>query len=67
MKQKAKIAMRNASVSELTKQIQTSKSHIAALTINRYTKPSRNVREIKNIHHEIAVAETILREKELGA
>jgi ribosomal protein L29 len=51
---------------ELTKVIRETQAKLAEYLINRYSKQSKNVREGSNYRKKIAVASTILSQKELS-
>jgi ribosomal protein L29 len=51
---------------ELTKVILETQAKLAEYLINRYSKQSKNVREGSNYRKKIAVASTILSQKELS-
>lgn len=65
MKQKDLDTTRALSIEELRKKLIESKSSLAQIARERYTKQSKNVRESRTIRKSIAQMETILREKEL--
>ncbi len=65
MKLKNKTAINNMSQSELVKLITEEKHKLADYLVNRYSKQSKNVREATAMRRKIAVAQTVLRAKEL--
>ncbi len=50
---------------ELGKVLVDAKTALAILTMNRYTKQSKNVREGKALRRKIARVSTLMRQKEL--
>jgi ribosomal protein L29 len=65
MKRKDLHALREMKQPELVKAIAETKHKLAEIQVNRYSKQSKNVRETSGLKLKIAVAETILHEKEL--
>jgi len=65
MKRKDITSMHQMNESELTKAVAETKDKLAQLLITRYSKQSKNVRETRELRKKIAVARTILHEKEL--
>ena len=65
MKKKEKTSFRSMTVAELDKVITESQSKLAAFMINRYSKQSKNVREVREFRKKLAVASSIYRMKEL--
>jgi ribosomal protein L29 len=65
MKTKEKTSTRNMTVGELAKFIAEGEKKLAQYKINRYSKQSKNVREGRSIKRSLAVAKTIMHEKEI--
>lgn len=65
MKKKEKMVLQNMNNIELTKVIREAQVKLADWSVNRYSKHSKNVRESKAIRLKIAIAQTIVRTKEL--
>jgi ribosomal protein L29 len=65
MKRKDLHTLRQMNKTELVKAIVETKAKLAETLINRYSKQSKNVRETRGLKRKIAVASTILQEKEL--
>ncbi len=65
MKRKERTAISNMAQAELTKVIAEEKRKLADFRINRYSKQSKNVREQTTMKRKIAIAQTVLRAKEL--
>ncbi|MFC1626605.1 50S ribosomal protein L29 [Patescibacteria group bacterium] len=65
MKKKEKESLRSLSVDEMRKQMQEMYQKLASLRSSRYTKPSKNVREQKDIKKRIAVIQTVIKETQL--
>ena len=65
MKRKDLNTLRDMKQPELVKAIAETKAKLAQIQINRYSKQSKNVRETSGLKRKIAVAKTILHEKEL--
>lgn len=65
MKKKEKTSLHSASVTELSKIIGDAEAKLAQLTVTRYSKQSKNVREAGMLRNKIAIAKTVLRYKEL--
>jgi ribosomal protein L29 len=65
MRKKDKQTIIDATLAEINKQITDLRSKIKIMKIERFSKASKNVREIKNLRQKLAVILTILKEKEL--
>ena len=65
MKTKAQATLSSMTSQELTKVLIDAKMALAILTMNRYTKQSKNVREGKVLRQKIALVLTFLKQKEL--
>ncbi|MCX6793527.1 MAG: 50S ribosomal protein L29 [Candidatus Gottesmanbacteria bacterium] len=65
MKAKEQTALKAMTEKELVKVLVDAKTALAILTINRYTKQSKNVHEAGVLRHKIALVSTLLRQKEL--
>jgi ribosomal protein L29 len=65
MKHKDKISIMDAAAEELTKQAGDIRAKLSGLKIDRFTKPPKNSREVKNLRQKLAVVLTALRQKEL--
>ena len=65
MKRKERTAIVNMKSTELVKMIGEEKRKLADYLINRYSKQSKNVREATAMKRKIAIAQTVLRAKEL--
>ena len=65
MKKKEKASMHDMKAAELRKVITEAQKKLADYMVNRYSKQSKNVREGASYRKKIAVASTILSEKEL--
>jgi len=65
MKRKDLHTLHEMKSTELVKVIAETKAKLAEIMINRYSKQSKNVRETLGLRRKIAVAETILNEKEI--
>ena len=65
MKKKEKVQLQSMKAVELKKLVRETKDKLARFCINRYSKQSKNVREITAMKKKIAVAATFIREKEL--
>ncbi len=65
MKTKAQTALKAMTATELVKVLVDAKTALAILTMNRYTKQSKNVREGTILRRKIAFVSTLLRQKEL--
>jgi ribosomal protein L29 len=65
MKRKDITTLAGADIKELKKDIETARKNLATLLLNRYTKPSKNVREAKEIKKKIAVMLTFVKQKEI--
>ena len=66
MKTKEKTALKAMEKKELVKVLLDAKTALAILTMNRYTKQSKNVREGLALRGKIAFVSTLLRQKELA-
>jgi ribosomal protein L29 len=66
MKKKERTTMHAMKPVELTKIIRENTEKLAEYRVNRYSKQSKNVREGAAYRRKIAVAETILKQKELS-
>lgn len=66
MKVKEKQQIQSLSIDELNVRRKELDLKQKALQLERFTKPSRNTREIRAIKRTIAVVSTVLREKELA-
>jgi ribosomal protein L29 len=65
MKKKEKMALHNATSVQLEKAVADAKGKLAQLSVNRYSKQSKNVREARSLRRDIAIQKSILRQKEL--
>lgn len=65
MKAKAQTTLKSMTDKELVKVLLDAKTALAILTMNRYTKQSKNVREGKVLREKIAIVSTLLRQKEI--
>jgi ribosomal protein L29 len=65
MKQKDKTTMQAGSVAELKKTIAEAQVKLSEIRTTRFTKPVRNVREVRALRNKIAVAYSFLKSKEL--
>ena len=66
MKTKAFATLTAMTPKELTGVLVDAKTALAILTMNRYTKQSKNVREGKALRQKIALVSTILKQKEMS-
>ena len=66
MKKKEIQAMHTMKSPELAKVIGETQMKLAEYMLNRYSKQSKNVREGSNYRKRIAIAKTILSQKELS-
>ena len=66
MKKKDKNAIAEMSKEELGKHIAETRSKLSQLSVSRYTKQVKNVRETKNLRRRLAVMLTFQRQKELS-
>ncbi len=66
MKKKEIQAMHTMKLPELAKVIGETQMKLAEYMLNRYSKQSKNVREGSNYRKRIAIAKTILSQKELS-
>ncbi|MBI5449158.1 hypothetical protein HY948_02465 [Candidatus Gottesmanbacteria bacterium] len=64
MKTKEKQALYSANQSELQKEADSTEAKLAQAMVSRFTKPSKNTREVRSLHRRLAVVRTFLREKE---
>jgi ribosomal protein L29 len=65
MKKKEKSSLHTMRPDQLAKVIADTKAAIARFTVERYSKQSKNVREVRALKEKLAVAQTIARIKEL--
>jgi ribosomal protein L29 len=65
MKKKEQTSLKSMTDSELVKVREDAKTALAILTMNRFSKQSKNVREGRALRRKIAVVSTLLRQKEL--
>jgi ribosomal protein L29 len=65
MKKKDIQSMRQMKQEELVKAMSETKDKLAKMLIDRYSKQSKNIREGRELRKKIAIASTILREKEI--
>jgi len=65
MKRKDLNTLHEMKPAELAKAIAETKAKLAEIMVNRYSKQSKNVRETRQLRKKIAIAATILHEKEL--
>lgn len=65
MKKKERASLKAMTTKELVKVLVDAKTALAILTMNRYTKQSKNVREGTALHRKIAIVSSLLRQKEL--
>jgi ribosomal protein L29 len=65
MKKKEKTALHTATSAQLEKAIAEAQGKLAQLSVNRYSKQSKNVREARGLRRDIAIRKSILRQKEL--
>lgn len=65
MRKKDKMSLKELDLDMLTKEISQVREKLAGMTISRYTKPSKNVRESKNLRQRLAIVLTLKKEKEL--
>lgn len=66
MKKKDKASVQTMTKEELGKYIKELEQKLITFRLDRYTKQVKNVREGKLIRHKLAVAHTILNQKELS-
>lgn len=66
MKKKDRQNYHALSANELLKKIAELEGKVATILVSRYTKPSKNSRETKNLKKSIAVLKTFKKEKELN-
>ena len=65
MKKKDRKVLLDATIAELDKKIADREGLLARTRVNRYTKPSKNTREVRTVRHEIAILKTYRRAKEI--
>lgn len=65
MKKKEMTSIKAMTVKEMEKVLTDARTALAILTMNRYTKQSKNVHEGTALRRKIAVVSGILRQKEL--
>jgi ribosomal protein L29 len=65
MKKKEKTSIHSMKATELIKMISDAKKELAKIRVNRYSKQSKNVHEGTALKRKIAIAQTVLQEKEL--
>jgi ribosomal protein L29 len=65
MKAKALTALKAMTDKELVKVLVDAKTALAILTMNRYTKQSKNVHEGTALRRKISIVSGILRQKEI--
>lgn len=65
MKKKEKQSLQAMSPEALTKDLRQVTDKLAATLLSRYTKQSKNIREVRTMRRKIAVIKTVLRQKEL--
>jgi len=65
MKKKEAVSVKAMTALELGKVLADARTALAILTMNRYTKQSKNVHEGTALRRKIAVVSTVLRQKEL--
>ena len=65
MKRKDKITLLESEHEELVKQANDLRAKIAGIKLERYTKPAKNTREVKNLRYKLAVILTAKRSKEM--
>lgn len=66
MKKKEQTSLQSMTAVELGKVLVDAKTALAILTMNRYTKQSKNVREGRALREKIAIVSTLLRQKEIS-
>jgi len=66
MKKKEQTSLKAMTDKELVKVLIDAKTALAILTMNRYTKQSKNVREGRVLREKIAIVSTLLRQKEIA-
>ena len=64
MKKKEKSQLHSMKKEELQRTVLETKEKLAQNLVNRYSKQSKNVRDVRSMRHKIAVAMTILHSKE---
>ena len=65
MKKKEKESLRSQTIEQLRKQVAELQQKLASTQASRYTKPSKNVREVRVVRKKIATMLTLMKEKEL--
>jgi len=65
MKKKEQTSLKSMTDSELVKVREDAKTALTILTMNRFTKQSKNVREGRALREKIAIVSTLLRQKEI--
>jgi ribosomal protein L29 len=65
MKKKDRNAIKETDAAELKKQAAELRRKLQELALGRHTKPSKNVKERKNLRYKLALVMTELRQKEL--
>jgi ribosomal protein L29 len=65
MKKKEQTSLKAMTDKELVKVLVDAKTALAILTMNRYTKQSKNVREGRVLREKIAIVSTLIRQKEI--
>jgi ribosomal protein L29 len=65
MKRKDKTVVFENTVEELAKQAADIRGKIAQLKVDRFTKPPKNSREVKNLRQKLAVILTAITQKEM--
>jgi ribosomal protein L29 len=66
MKKKEKTSLHSMNIAEIVKLIAETKAQIEKRTMERYSKQSKNVREVRSLERKLAIAQTIAQEKELA-
>lgn len=66
MKKKERDTLATMAAKELTKVLADAQTALGLVFLNKYTKPSRNVRESRALRTKIAIVSTLLRQKELA-
>lgn len=65
MKRKDKTVIFENTADELAKQADEIRVKITQLKVDRFTKPAKNSREIKNLRYKLAIILTAVRQKEM--
>ena len=65
MKKKEKTNLHSKNQGELAKELKDAEKKLGEFLVTRYSKQSKNVREARTLRNTIAVAKTIMRQKEL--